>query len=720
MVFIVEGTLLLFMYHRQSGYLYKQLQAKADEYAVNLSETLSSPLWEYDNEQIRHIGEGYARNNLVSALQIRDANGAALYQFNRKDSSDQIVRKLGISHAGKQIGEARFSLSLKAYRNDLTWFRNTAFILLAVSLLVIVVAAGIVFRMIIRKPLAIFYRGMDRVAKGEYGYRFDEVHHKELIGIAQRFSVMADKIRERECSLQKEAAERKLAEEKIRVSEARIRAILDALPDVLFQFDREGRFIDMRGAPENLAFTSEQCKGKIIDEVIPKNIALKFKSNLSKSFLSGTMEVFEYDFPYNGHTRHFECRLTAVSESLALAMVRDITERVNARNEKKRLLEQLQRAQKMEALGVLAGGVAHDLNNVLSGLVSYPELLLLELPEDSPLKKPIKTIQKSGERAANIVQDLLTMARRGVSISEIVNFNDVIHDYLKSPEYGNLLVHNTGIDIEPKLDDELFDISGSSVHLTKVVMNLVSNAAEAMTGQGIVRITTGNRYIDRPVKGYDDIEEGDYVALEVADSGIGMSAEDINHIFEPFYSKKVMGRSGTGLGMAVVWGIVKDHNGYIDIQSIEGKGTTVTLFLPSTKELRKPKSDKITYESLMGKGERILVIDDIPEQREIAAEMLVKLGYTVESVASGEAAVEYIRTNKADLLLLDMIMEPGIDGLETYRRILQINPDQKAAITSGFSESERVYTARKLGAQIYVKKPYRLETLAQAVQEALR
>jgi len=384
------------------------------------------------------------------------------------------------------------------------------------------------------------------------------------------------------------------------------------------------------------------------------------------------------------------------------------------------LLDQLQRAQKMEAIGMLAGGVAHDLNNVLSGLVSYPELILMDLPEESPLQKPIRTIQQSGERAANIVQDLLTLARRGVSVAEIVSLNQVVREYLESPEYETLRSHHPDFELETALADDLLDISGSPVHLAKTVMNLISNAAEATMRAGLIRIETENRYIDTPIKGYDDIEEGDYVVLTVNDNGIGILHEDLNRIFEPFYTKKVMGRSGTGLGMAVVWGTVKDHRGYIDIQSEPSQGTTVTIFLPSSKEHRMETRAPETVENLMGDGQRILVVDDVKEQREIATGMLTRLGYDVASVSSGEAAIDYLREQRVDLLVLDMIMDPGIDGLETYRRVIHIHPGQRAVITSGFSESDRVQEARRLGAGEYVKKPYRLETIARALRDVLK
>src|SRR5271157_2750635 len=214
-------------------------------------------------------------------------------------------------------------------------------------------------------------------------------------------------------------------------------------------------------------------------------------------------------------------------------------------------------------------------------------------------------------------------------------------------------------------------------------MNLVSNAAEAMPKGGTLTISTFNQYLDKPIQGYDAVREGDYVVLSVSDTGEGIPAADLERIFEPFYTKKVMGRSGTGLGLAVVWGTVKDHNGYIDVKSEAGKGSTFTIYLPATKEELTRDEEKTAPAQYMGRGESILVVDDVIAQREVATSVLTKLGYTVTAVSSGEEAVDYLRTHKADLVVLDMIMDPGIDGLDTYKRIREINPKQRAIIVSG-------------------------------------
>ncbi|MFH1488938.1 MAG: response regulator [Pseudomonadota bacterium] len=402
-----------------------------------------------------------------------------------------------------------------------------------------------------------------------------------------------------------------------------------------------------------------------------------------------------------------------------VCVAQDIRSRKKAEKEKKNLEARLQRAQKMEALGTLAGGVAHDLNNILSGIVSYPELLLMDIPEESPLRKPLQTIKKSGERAATIVQDLLTLARRGVSVNEVVNLNRLVSEYLKSPEHRNLMSFHPAVIIETRLDPELLNIQGSAVHLGKTVMNLASNAAEAMKEGGTIAITTENRYVDKPIKGYDEVEEGNYATLIVSDSGSGIAPEDLLRIFEPFYTKKIMGRSGTGLGMAVIWGTVKDHRGYLDVRSVEGEGTRFTLYFPVTRESLGMAQSMVSLEDYRGRGESILIVDDVEEQRQIASEMLEKLGYTVAAVSSGEEAVEYIQKDSAHLIVLDMIMDPGIDGLETYRRIVKLKPGQKAVIASGFSETDRVREVQSLGAGMYIKKPYTIEKIGLAIRKEL-
>jgi PAS domain S-box-containing protein len=397
----------------------------------------------------------------------------------------------------------------------------------------------------------------------------------------------------------------------------------------------------------------------------------------------------------------------------------DITGRKKAEREKKQLEKRLAHMEKMEALGLLAGGVAHDLNNVLSGIVSYPELLLMGLPTDHRFRKPLNLIHTSGLKASAIVNDLLTLARRGVMATETLNLNTIIKDYLNSPEHHNLMSYHPRIRIMTNFNQNLANINGSEIHLQKTIMNLITNAAEAQPSRGEIIISTRNQHINTPINGYASIKQGEFAVITIEDKGVGINGKDLQRIFEPFYTKKIMGRSGTGLGMAVVWGIVQDHYGYINVKSRENKGTKFSLYFPIAKQPMTKKIDPLPLEAYVGNKETILIVDDSKEQRQIAKTILTQLNYIVETASSGEDAVEYLKDHSCDLLVLDMIMDPGIDGLETYRRIIRQNPGQKVVITSGFSESERVKEAQKLGAGQYIKKPYSVEKIGIAIKDAL-
>ncbi len=382
------------------------------------------------------------------------------------------------------------------------------------------------------------------------------------------------------------------------------------------------------------------------------------------------------------------------------------------------LTKKLKQAEKMELLGVIAGGVAHDLNNILSGLVSYPELLLMQLEENSPLIEPISFMHDTGLKAADIVQDLLTLTRRGIHHTSVLNLNHVIHGYYNSSAHHRLEKNFPEIYFNIDQEPYLLNLNGSESHISKMVMNLVMNAAEAVRGKGQVTIKTFNRYLDTS-RGGDEIPEGEYVVLRVSDNGGGISQADIKRIFEPFYTKKQMGRSGSGLGLSVVWNAVKDHQGYIEISSKKGQGTSFELYFPATRDKTENILDDFEIEAFKGNNETVLVVDDVKGQRKIAQGCLEALGYIPFTVGSGEKAVAFLKKHPMDLLVIDMKMEPGIDGLETYKKALKINPEQKAIIASGFSETQRVKEAKQLGAGQYIKKPYTLQKFAIALKNEL-
>lgn len=490
----------------------------------------------------------------------------------------------------------------------------------------------------------------------------------------------------------------------------------DLLSDSVNVYDKDFalRFIPSYLIVCVLAFLVETSRAATRDALLDK-----------QQLLAGTInELQKKEAELEDARNQLELRVTLRTAELEKANEQlrlEMEERKWAQQERVRLEAELQRVEKMEVLGRLAGGVAHDLNNVLSGIVSYPDLLLHKLAPESDMRGPLENIRRAGTRAAVIVQDLLTLARRSITIKEKVQLNDVVNAHLQSPEFLNLQKNYPGVTVETRLAPDLQSLSGSPIHLEKTVMNLLVNSFEAIGDTGTVLVATENRYVNSPIKGYDTTIPGNYAVLTISDNGMGIPPDKLARIFEPFYTSKVMGRSGTGLGMTVVWGTVKDHDGYLDVASSPQEGTTITVFLPvqEGEEDQEPQAIVVPEEMKQGNGETILLVDDDEAQRKLGKSILTTLGYKTETAESGEKALDFLRECTVDLVLLDMVMEPGMDGLDTYQNILTIRPDQKVIIVSGYSETDRIKKALELGVRSYIKKPYRLGEIVTIIQEVL-
>ncbi len=396
----------------------------------------------------------------------------------------------------------------------------------------------------------------------------------------------------------------------------------------------------------------------------------------------------------------------------------DITERKTAENERNILIAKLHQAQKVEAIGMMAGSVAHDLNNILSGIVSYPEILLMQISEDSPLRKPLESIHQAGVNAAKVVADLLTVARGVASNKAICNLNSIADEYFRSPEFRNLKSRFPKVIFEMDCTDPVLNMICSEIHVKKALMNLVINATESVEVDGTVVIKTSNCNLEKCVINHQDLDGGNYVRLTVEDNGPGISSSDIEHIFEPFYSKKTKGFSGTGLGLAIVWNTMLDHLGAVNVVS-GSWGIRFELYFPATQEFISADEDSTGGRDLFGDGERILVVDDDSQQRDIASQILRAFKYQVQTAVSGEEAVAILKEQTVDLLVLDMIMKPGISGRETYRQVIAIHPNQKAVIVSGFSDDDDVRHTLQMGASKFLQKPYAQKQLGQAVKNVL-
>lgn len=600
-------------------------------------------------------------------------------------------------------------------------YRNLTLSLLASALgIALSLGIGLLVSRRMTRPIEALHRAMNRLRSGNEELHVEPPQGKdELVDLTRAFNQMVSELHNRTTSidnLNREIAIRTEIEAALRDSEAKYRLLIENAEDAILIVQKEQIQFANPATYRILGYSKTELPHWIGNLVHPEDREMILGRHRKR--IQGESIESSYVFRMiskTGKTKWVQITavlMTWMDQPAVLAFIRDISVQ-------KALEEQIQRSHKMEALGALAGGVAHDLNNILSGIVSYPELLLMDIPEESPLREPILSIKQSGEKAAAIVQDLLTLARRGVVTRIVTNLNSIVSECLKSPEYRQLKNDHPEANVRVDLEKHLLNLLGSPFHLSKVLMNLVSNALEAMPHGGNLTIITENAYIEKAQARAQTLEEGDYVVLRVVDDGTGMTAEEVERVFEPFYSKKEMGKSGTGLGMAVVWGTVKDHGGHIQIHSEPGKGTEITILFPITRKEISRENNLPALSDYAGNGEFILVVDDMAEQRELAQMILKKLRYNVVGVDGGEAAVDYLKNRPADLVILDMIMDPGMDGLDTYRAILEERPGQRAIIVSGFSETERVQEALALGAATYLKKPYLLDKLGMAVRSAL-
>ena len=555
-----------------------------------------------------------------------------------------------------------------------------------------------------------------------------------IAGLTQGLQSVIIRAREARDRMVKEVDARKQTERFLRASEEKYRLLAENLSDILWSLDTERNLTYISPAATTmLGWTADELPTLTLGDVLTEG-SMEKVTPLITELLSGTASAGRFETSDTivlemnhkaGTTIPVEVRgaLMRGEDERPLGIIgiaRDISAQIETRKEREILQAKLAQSKKMEAIGLLASGVAHDLNNVLSGIVSYPDLLLLDLPPESPLRKPLETIRGTGNKAAEIVQDLLVLARRNVQEMNALCINHVVEEHLRSAEHRELLSRYPAVEVQTELAPNLPAIRGSSIHLKKALMNLVINATEAQPEGGRITVRSLSLTFDQPPRDLPKISPGTYVCLEVADHGVGIPEEDLQRIFEPFFTRKVMGRSGSGLGMSVVWGTVEDHDGFISVARGAPRGTTFKLYFPATGERPRASQPPDSEVRHPGNGETVLVVDDVAEQRDIAAGILQRLGYEAVTVASGEAAVDYLErcTSPVDAVILDMIM-PGMDGLDTYRRIRALDPDVNALIASGFSETERVREALKLGVGAYVRKPYTLREIGSALHKIL-
>ena len=529
-----------------------------------------------------------------------------------------------------------------------------------------------------------------------------------------------------------------------------LQTILDTSPAAIFSIDQEDRVMAWNQAAEKITgFSAEEVKGNgcIFREISEDSFCHTCEARdnpqsrgsdreLKITAKDGTSKIISLYVAQTALEKENGAMticsfwdITALKEGeKALSesnqrLQEKIATNERLQTERLHLQQKLYQAQKMEAIGLMAGGVAHDLNNILASIVGYPQLIRFQLPDNKKLHELAQAVEEAGERAAAVVDDLLTVARGVAVVKQVADLNTLIENYLVSTEAKEVQTLHPEVILSSDLNSQSLHISCSPIHIAKCLMNLVNNAAEAIDGKGEVVIATSRQeVVEDSGNSACTIQPGQYAVLRVHDNGPGISEEDRERIFEPFYTKKTMGRSGTGLGLAVVWNTALDHNGSVSVSSNQGQGTSFTLFFPLTdEEVSRSREAEPGLEELVGTG-TIMVVDDDVRQLNLACGMLKVLGYEVIKACSGEEALQLLADQpvdqSVDLLVLDMLM-PGMNGRRTYEEAKKLYPEQKAIISSGFAADKEVRKAQELGAGRFIKKPYTLKQLGLAVRDEL-
>ncbi|MDR3088678.1 MAG: response regulator [Desulfobulbaceae bacterium] len=416
-----------------------------------------------------------------------------------------------------------------------------------------------------------------------------------------------------------------------------------------------------------------------------------------------------------------EARVKATDDGAFVAAVRDISERKQAERRALRMEERLRGAERMENIGLMVGGVAHDLNNILTSIVTYPELLMLDLPEGDKYHHDLEEIRAAGQQAAAIVADLLTVARGATTAREPRQLNQIIEEARGSIEMRVLRKDYPQLRFTFRLADDLPRLLVSELHIRQSFLNLLRNSAEASRGLGEIVVTTGRRLLKRGRALYEKIPPGEYAILSIEDEGEGIAPADLPRIFEPFYSKKEMGRSGTGLGLAIVINTMRDHRGYVDVVSSE-RGSRFTLYFPVAAIAEERMADEVgcAVTPPRGQGEVVLVVDDDQQQLAIVSSILQRLGYKAFQADTSERAMSLLNSRPVDMIILDKWMEEGVNGFDVFKRIKTVRPDQRVVMASGYLSPEDLAMAERLGIGHCLAKPFSMNSLATVIQDELR
>ncbi len=699
-----------------SGLIFFKLeQSKFHQEAENLfqdfKKLIVTPLWHYDDVEIAAICQSFLSGGKVSKIVIKSTEDRQLFVFGDTENhmTESVVLSTGLYYKDKPIGKAEFYPKIPGYfSKNIFYFYTTIFAIFFISVSV-AFASWRLLHSYVKRPLDQLLVWITKVQDGHYSGTQMEFPQKEISSVVHHFSLMVDSIKNREKQLKE--------------SESRLRLTFDHAPIGAAIVSLKGRFLQSnRELCRIVKYSADELKEMNIIDIIHPDMAGYMTAAIGQ-LRTGELEYHQDELLLvrkDGKNAWGRVSLRVILNEDGqpihfLPMIENIDEQKKTQIEKQNLETRLVQTQKMEAIGTLAGGIAHDFNNILSAVIGYTEIALnIELPPDAPARKSLQNVLKAGLRAKDLVNQILTFSRQTEQELKPVEINIIVKEVAK------LLRSSLPTTIQIKqnvLGNSL--VMGDPTQIHQILLNLCTNAGHAMQAKGGV-LTIELQVIDLKEDLVTDqimLKPGNYVQLSVSDTGHGISNENLGRIFDPFFTTKERGE-GTGMGLAVVHGIVQSYKGAINVYSEIGKGTTFNVFLPAIERRAEPDKRKMA-DIPKGSG-HVLFVDDESAIVEIVTSQLESLGYKVTSCHNGLEALELMKTtpDRFDLVITDMTM-PKMTGDELAKEIKNIRSETPIILCTGFSSKLTSEDEKLPDIDAILMKPIILRDMATIVRNVM-
>jgi PAS domain S-box-containing protein len=705
-VAVTAATLLAggWIYYSTVTKAHMEIETKAAQALAHLDRILGLPLWNFDDAMVVNVGRTLMADSSYGALAILDPSGRVIFAQER-ESGPRVHEKTSIvTYQGNVVGHVRLAMTGEDLHDQTRGILITNGILLALILTTITVCTVMLIRRLFQRPV----EQLTAVAESYGAGRFDSP------GGAARFSEFQPLLDA--LAGMRERITSQIAE--LREREERYRELVESANSIILRWQPDGRITFLN--PFGLSFFGygeEEILGRdVVGTIVPA------EESTTGRDLAVLMEDIrrnpeKYRNNENENMKKSGERVWVAWTNRAIVdgqdRIREILSIGNDITEKKRLEEQLMHAQKLEAIGTLAGGIAHDFNNLLMAIQGNASLLMMNMSPRDPGYERMLNIEEQVQSGANLTRQLLGFARGGTYELRAVDMNDVIE---KTAAMFSRTRKEIGIHRQYARD--LWPVAADRGQMEQVLMNLLLNAAHAMPGGGDLYLRTENAALAEDAARAFMARPGEYVMISVTDTGTGMDEQTRQRIFDPFFTTKEMGR-GTGLGLAMVYGIVRAHDGFIHVTSERGRGSAFVIHLPASPAgaIEREGADR---EIVAGEG-TILLVDDERNILEVTGDMLESLGYRVIGAGSGLEALERYREHQAEiaLVILDMVM-PGMSGGEVFDRLREIDPGVGVLLSSGYSMAGQARDIIERGCRGFLQKPYDMSRLSRKVAEAMR